>query len=411
LTIPSFIEHFEIKNRSPLMKLNQGQQEEVVAFTQQLVRAPGHSGDEQQTALLIEKKMRDLGYDEVFVDPYGSVVGVINGERPGPTLLFDGHTDVVPIHEPEHWHCEPYGGEVSDGKLMGRGSADMKGPIAAMVCAAAYLDRSAIAGTIIISASVAEEMIPGRALEKVLDEFPADAVIITEPTQLQMGFIEKGRCTVGMTVKGQIAHSSSPELGENAIYLAAKAIERIRDIPVRSHPLLGNEIRELVELRSEPSPGNGRVPDYCWGLWECRIIPGETEQVLLEKFVDSQKGTEWESKVSFQIETIDITCYTGEHLVGKDFMPAWEGDKKSGLYKQVEAAIEKSELPLKYWPVYYGCNALSSCGILGIPTVIFGPGDVALAHRPNEFVEVEELLKAAEIFRLIMELNGDYTYK
>jgi putative selenium metabolism hydrolase len=391
------------------MKLNQTQQEEILAFTQQLVRAPGHSGDEEQTALLIEKKMKTLGYDKVHVDPYGSVVGVIEGSQPGPTLLFDGHTDVVPIHEPELWHCDPYGGEVTDGKLMGRGSADMKGPVAAMIHAAAYIDRSALAGTIIVSASVAEEMIPGRALEKVLDKFPADAVVITEPTKLQLGFIEKGRCTVGMTVTGQIAHSSSPELGMNAIYIAVKAIERIKDIPIRSDPLLGNEIRELVEIRSEPSPGNGRVPDYCWGLWECRILPGETEQILLDKFISSQKGTDWEKRVSFQIETIDVACYTGEHLVGKDFLPAWKGDKESALYRQMEAAIEKSGIPVKYWPVYYGCNAFASRGLKGLPTVIFGPGDVALAHRPNEFIEIRDLLKATEIFGYIMELNGKYT--
>jgi putative selenium metabolism hydrolase len=391
------------------MKLNQTQQEEILAFTQQLVRAPGHSGDEEQTALLIEKKMKTLGYDKVHVDPYGSVVGVIEGSQPGPTLLFDGHTDVVPIHEPELWHCDPYGGEVTDGKLMGRGSADMKGPVAAMIHAAAYIDRSALAGTIIVSASVAEEMIPGRALEKVLDKFPADAVVITEPTKLLLGFIEKGRCTVGMTVTGQIAHSSSPELGMNAIYIAVKAIERIKDIPIRSDPLLGNEIRELVEIRSEPSPGNGRVPDYCWGLWECRILPGETEQILLDKFISSQKGTDWEKRVSFQIETIDVACYTGEHLVGKDFLPAWKGDKESALYRQMEAAIEKSGIPVKYWPVYYGCNAFASRGLKGLPTVIFGPGDVALAHRPNEFIEIRDLLKATEIFGYIMELNGKYT--
>jgi len=390
------------------MKLNRQQQEEVLAFAQQLVRAPGHSGDEKRSALMIEEKMRTLGYDQVHVDPYGSVIGIIGGSRPGPTLLFDGHTDVVPIHEPDQWHCDPHGGEVVDGKLMGRGSADMKGPLAAMIFAGSYIDRATTAGNIIISASVAEEMIPGRALEKVLDAYPADSVVIGEPTNLQIGFVEKGRCTVGMTVTGQIAHSSSPELGKNAIYYAMNAIDLIRSIPVRSDPMLGNEIRELVEIRSNPSPGNGRVPDYCWGLWECRILPNESERAILDKFINSQKGTEWENRVKFQIETIDIVSFTGKHLEGKDFLPAWEGNKDSGLYKQMEVAIKRSGIPLKYWPVYYGSNALASCGLRALPTVIFGPGDVALAHRPNEYLEIRDLWKATEIFGLIMELNGEY---
>lgn len=391
------------------MKINSKQREEILAFARQLIRVPGHSGDEKQSALLIEEKMKIFGYDQVHVDSYGSVIGIIEGSLPGPTLMFDGHMDVVPILEPDLWHCEPYGGEVLDGKLMGRGSTDMKGSLAAMIFAASFVDRTALAGTIIISASVAEEMIPGRALEKILDAYPADAVVVGEPTNLQLGYIEKGRCTIGMTVTGQISHSSSPELGKNAIYIANNAIDRIRNLPLGSDPLLGNEIIELVEIRSRPSPGNGRVPNYCWGLWECRILPGESEQTLLDRFINSQKGTEWEKRIQFQIETIDVASYTGKHLMGKDFLPAWEENKDSGLYRQFKAAIEKSGISLRYWPVSYGCNALASCGLREMPTVIFGAGDIALAHRPNEYIEICDLWKVMEIYILVMELNGKYT--
>ena len=396
-------------NQSLIMKINSKQQDEILAFAKQLIRTPGNSGDEEQTALLIEEKMKTLGYDQVHVDSYGSVIGIIEGSHPGPTFLFDGHMDVVPIHEPDLWHCEPYGGEVIDGKLMGRGSSDMKGPLAAMIMAASFVDRYALAGRIIVSASVTEEMMPGRALEKILDAYPADAVLVGEPTKLQVGYIEKGRCTIGMTVTGQVSHSSRPELGKNAIYIANNAIDRIRNIPTRSDPLLGNEIIELVEIRSQPSPGNGSVPNYCWGLWECRILPGESEQTLLDRFINSQKGSEWEQRIQFQIETIDVTCYTGKPLMGKDFLPAWEGNRDSGLYKQLKAAIEKSGLPLQYWPVSYGCNALASCGLKELPTVIFGPGDVALAHKPDEYIEIRDLWKATEIYMHVMELNGKHT--
>lgn len=390
------------------MKLNHIQQEEVLSFAQQLIRVPGTSGDEGQVASLVNQKMRELSFDQVHVDSYGSVIGTIKGSHPGQTLLFDGHMDVVPVREPDQWSCDPYGGIVSDGKLMGRGSADMKGSLAAMIYAASYLNRDEIAGTIIVSASVAEELIPGRALESILDTFPADAVIIGEPTELRLGFIEKGRCTIGMTAKGRVAHSSRPELGENAIYYAVNAIDRIKAIPLRTDSVLGKEVIELVEIRSTPSPGNGSVPDSCWGLWECRILPGENEQALLERFLNSQKDTNWQEKIHFAIETIDIPCYTGKHLVGKDFLPGWKGDEKSRLFRQVTAAIEKNGIPLINWPIPYGCNALASCGLRGIPTVVFGPGNVELAHRPNEYMEVRDLWKATEIFGSIMELNGAF---
>lgn len=390
------------------MKLDRTQQEEVLAFAQELVRIPGTSGNEGQVATLVNQKMRALGYDQVHVDSYGSVIGVVQGSRPGPTLLFDGHTDVVPIREPDQWSCNPYGGVVEDGKLMGRGATDMKGSLAAMICAASYIDRATIAGTIVVSASVAEELLPGRALEKILDEFPADAVVIGEPTELRLGFEEKGRCTIGMTAMGKVAHSSRPELGENAIYYAVNAIERIKAIPLRSDSTLGSEVIELVEIRSNPSPGNGSVPDHCWGLWECRILPGETEQAFLDRFKNCQKGTEWETKVRFRIEAIDVACYTGTHLVGKDFLPGWKGDTNSGINRQLEAAIEKCGIPLIHWPIPYGCNALASCGLRGLPTVVFGPGDVACAHRPNEYLEIRDLWKATEVFGSTMEFNGTF---
>jgi putative selenium metabolism hydrolase len=391
------------------MKLSRAQQEEVLTFAQQMIRIPGTSGNEGQVASLVSQKMSDLGYDKVHVDPYGSVIGLVEGSRPGPTLMFDGHTDVVPIREPDQWSCEPYAGEVIDGRLMGRGAADMKGSLAAMICAGAYIDRTAIVGTILVSASVAEEMMPGRALNHILGAFPADAVVIGEPTDLRLGFTEKGRCTIGMTAMGKVAHSSRPELGENAIYYAVNAIDRIKAIPLRSDAALGTEVIELVEIRSTPSPGNGSVPDRCWGLWECRILPGETEQALLERFARCQEDTDWEHKIRFEIETIDVACYTGEHLVGKDFLPGWKGDSNSGIQKQLEAAIEKCGIPLNHWPIPYGCNALASCGLRGLPTVVFGPGDVGLAHRPDEFLEVQDLWKATEIFGTAMELNGSAT--
>ncbi|MGD2163455.1 MAG: M20/M25/M40 family metallo-hydrolase [Anaerolineales bacterium] len=388
------------------MKLNHAQQEEVQTFAQQMIRIPGTSGNEGQVASLVNQKMDELGYDKVHVDPYGSVIGIIEGSRPGPTLMFDGHTDVVPIREPDQWSSKPYGGEVIDGKLMGRGAADMKGSLAAMIFAAAFIDRTAIAGKILVSASVAEEMMPGRALDHILDEFPADAVVIGEPTDLRLGVTEKGRCTIGMTAIGKVAHSSRPELGENAIYYAVRAIERIKEIAMRTDSDLGSEVHELVEIRSSPSPGNGSVPDRCWGLWECRILPGESEQTLMQRFVNCQKGTEWQQKISFAIETIEVECYTGEKLVGRDFLPGWKGDKKSQISKQMEAAITHCGVSLKYWPIPYGCNALVSCGLRGLPTVVFGPGDVGLAHKPDEYLELQDLWQATEIFGTAMELNG-----
>lgn len=214
------------------MELTRVRQEELIRFTQELVRCPGVSGDEGKTAAAVARQMTKLGYDKVEVDRWGNVIGTIRGARPGPTIVFDGHMDVVPIDMPELWEHEPYGGEISGGKMWGRGTVDMKGGLAASLCAAAFVDRANIAGTILVTGTVAEELMIGRGLGKILEERKVDAVMTCEPTGVnQLAVAGVGRTTVEMTVRGRVAHSSQPHLGDNAVYRAMDASERIRKMP------------------------------------------------------------------------------------------------------------------------------------------------------------------------------------
>jgi acetylornithine deacetylase/succinyl-diaminopimelate desuccinylase-like protein len=189
--------------------LTEDRQEEPIRFTQELVRCPGFSGDEAETAAAVARQMKKLGCDKVEVDRWGNVIGTIRGARPGPTIVFDGHMDVVPIGMPELWEHEPYGGEISDGKMWGRGTVDMKGGLAASLCAASFVDRANIAGTILITGTVAEELVFGWGLGKILEGRKVDAVITCEPTGVnQLAVAGVGRTTVEMTAHGLVAHSS-----------------------------------------------------------------------------------------------------------------------------------------------------------------------------------------------------------
>src|SRR5512143_3873622 len=109
------------------MELTKDRQEEIIRFTQELVRCPGFSGDEAETAAAVARQMKKLGYDQVEVDRWGNVIGTIRGSRPGPTIVFDGHRDVVPMGTPELGKQGPKGGETPDGKIGGGGAAKIKG--------------------------------------------------------------------------------------------------------------------------------------------------------------------------------------------------------------------------------------------------------------------------------------------
>ncbi|MCC6146539.1 MAG: M20/M25/M40 family metallo-hydrolase [Anaerolineaceae bacterium] len=391
------------------MKLNREREEEVIRFTQEMVRCPGFSGDESATAAVVARQMKKLGFDTVEVDRWGSVIGVRRGARPGPTFVFDGHMDVVPIHMPELWRCEPYGAEIADGKIWGIGTSDMKSGLAACLCAAAFVDRAEIAGTIVVTATVAEELMIGRGLGKILEGRKVDAVMTCEPTRAKrLAVAGVGRTTVEMSVHGLVAHSSQPHLGDNAVYRAMDASERIRKMPRRQDAFFGTDVIELVEIKSRPSPGNGSVPDHCWVLWECRLFPGETRETFLNRFHAAIKGFHGAEKVNLKIGRIVIDCYTGERLDCEDFLKAWTTPPEEPFRKLVEQALLQTGIQAE--PVIFrGCtNANISAGEMGIPSLVYGPGNLDLAHKPNEHVEIEELLLSVKAYGRMIELMDQY---
>lgn len=389
------------------MELTRAQEDEIIKFTQEMVRCPGFSGDESKTAYVVVNQMKKLGFDEVEVDKWGNVIGAIYGVSPGPTIVFDGHMDVVPVRNPELWDCDPYGGEISEGKIWGRGSADMKGGLASCLCSAAFVNRENISGKILITATVAEELMIGRGLGKILEGKRVDGVITCEPTgSNKLGVAGVGRTTIEMTVHGQVAHSSQPHLGDNAIYRAMDASERIRKMPRREDSFYGTDVIELVEMKSKPSPGYGSVPDYCWVLWECRLFPNETRAAFLKRFIKASEDFNRTEKIDFKIGRIAVDCYTGEHLDYEDFLEAWETPPEDTFRQFVENALKQTGIKVK--PIIFrGCtNVNISAGAMGIPSLIYGPGNLDFAHKPNEQLEIEELLLSAKAYgRIIENLN------
>ncbi len=388
------------------MKLSEEQYNEIIHFTQELVHYPGYSGDEENTANVVAKKMGALGYDDTIRDEWGNVIGIINGDNPGPTLLLDGHMDVVPIRMPELWKYPPYGAQIDDGKMWGIGTADMKGGLAAMVCSAGFVDRKRIHGQVIVSASVGEELLVGRALGKILDKNKVDAVIIGEPTDLKIAVAGVGRTTVEVVAHGKVSHSSRPDLGDNAIYRGIEVIEKIRSMRRKQHPLLGKEVIELVEVKSKPSPGNGSVPDYFWGLWECRIHPGENIDTLTSRFLDCIKDVTLIKKLDIHQGVVGINCYTGARLENIDYLPAWIIDREGPFLNFVKAIIKMSGLYPEHCIFPACCNINVSYGERKIPSILFGPGSLEHIHQPNEYIEISDLLQSATVYSNLIENYG-----
>jgi acetylornithine deacetylase/succinyl-diaminopimelate desuccinylase-like protein len=108
-------------------------EELLVSLCQEAIRIPSMSGHEKEVAGLLKKTMIDYGFDEVNIDKYGSVLGIIHGSRPGKTVLMDGHIDTVDVIDRDQWSHDPFAAEIDDGRIYGRGTSDMKGSVCAMI--------------------------------------------------------------------------------------------------------------------------------------------------------------------------------------------------------------------------------------------------------------------------------------
>ena len=201
--------------------LTQERKDTIVKLAQEMVQAKSYSGEEQDIVEVLKKNFDALGFDSYHVDKYGSIIGVIKGNKPGKKILFDGHIDTVPVTDETAWTQKPFGGEVVDGKLYGRGTSDMKGQTAAMIAASAFfahdVDRD-FAGEIHVAGVVHEEIFEGVAAREISQYVKPDYVVIGESSEMNLKIGQRGRGEVVIETFGKPAHSANPDKGINAVY-------------------------------------------------------------------------------------------------------------------------------------------------------------------------------------------------
>lgn len=373
----------------------------LIDFTQRLVRQPSLSGEEAAVIQIVIKEMQALGFDKVWVDKDGSAIGIVEGAQPGKTLLFDAHCDTVGIAPGSTWTRGPFGGEIIDGYIYGCGSADMKGALAAMVHAAASADKSKLCGTIVVSASVMEEVFEGGALKTVMDQVIPDYVVIGESSDLNLVHGGRGRAEIHLETIGKPSHSSSPHLGVNAVHLMMKVIEAVDQIKLSEHPRLGPAILALTDIISEPYPGYSVIPSRCKATYDRRLLLDETIEDVLGAI------TSLPALKNIPLNTIiaqgEHQTYTGAALRGTKFFPAWELDAKHSFVESALMGLHTSGLDPQLSTYRFCTNAAYSIGIAGIPTIGFGPGTEADAHVVDEHLSLEALEKAARGYKGIVE--------
>jgi succinyl-diaminopimelate desuccinylase len=376
--------------------------DELLAFARALIAAPSENpgGTEDEAAAVAAKILKELGAEpEVVRGEAGrpSVVASI-GTGEGPTLAWNGHLDTVPAGTRDTWDVDPFAGAVVDGRLMGRGACDMKGPIAAALAAAAALRRADVTlrGTLTFHL-VADEELAGIHGTKVLWEggrLTQDAAIVGEPSELAICLAERGGAWITATAYGAAAHGSQPHRGVNAITSMARFLLRLPEVlPDIEHPLCGRPTvnAALIEGGSAPNV----VPDRCAIDVDRRIVPGEDDPAaVLEPFLglaNDLRRADPEVDVRAEI---------------REWTPAAETPADAAIADAVRAATASVLGSAAADAGFTGItDARFYINEAAIPSVIFGPGSLSVAHAANEWVAVDELVLGARVYaRLFADL-------
>jgi putative selenium metabolism hydrolase len=370
-----------------------------------MIQCPSESGHEAAAATIARSVMERLGYDRVWIDAVGNVVGLIKGNGSG-TILLEGHLDTVGIGNRADWRFDPHGAVMEAGRMYGRGTSDMKCALMAMIYGAAdlILQKQSLAGDIVVAGVVCEEEFEGVAQGVILDQIKPDLVIIGEASELTIKIGQRGRAEVVVLTHGKSAHSSNPGAGINAVKKMTRLLGEIETMALPRDEFLGSAIIEVTDIHSEPYPGSSVIPSLCRATFDRRLLPGETEASVLapiKKMIQQLEAADPDFSAEVFLAQASQVCYTGETIEAKRFFPAWRFDADEGFVQQALAALGQAGLPQKISYYSFCTDGSQSAGTRDIPTLGFGPSRENLAHVVDEYVEIDQLEKARIGYRAI----------
>lgn len=379
---------------------------DILRFFREIVAIPSMNSNIEAVGQRIGAEMTKLGYDAVYVDKYGSIVGKIGS---GPKiLLYDTHIDTVGIGDPAQWEWDPFIGKVEDGLLYARGALDEKNSTPGMVYGLAFArDLGLLDGFTCYVLGNIEEWCDGVGCAAFHDweGVRPDFVVIGEPTNMKVYRGHKGRYELEVTCKGKSAHAASNYMGDNAVYKMLPVIDAISRLEETFTPdeFLGIGRITVTNIRSI-SPSNNAVPDECTIFIDRRITFGETKELVRQQIEAIIPAA---TKKDFEIRGLTYTepSHTGAVYEYEQYFPSWAFPEDHPL---VTAGRETMHA---LWPDTddfhgqgkwdFSTNGNYWAGKLGIPCIGFGPGNEIYAHAVNEHVPLADVVKATKFYGLL----------
>ena len=352
-------------------------------------------GNERECAEYIVDWFAERNIDAELVDePYPDrpQVGARVGEG-DPVLVLNGHIDVVPAGDIDQWTHDPYGAEVEDGDLYGRGSTDMKTGVAIAMLATADLadeiESGELDGSVVFHAAIGEETAEPGTKTLLEQGYDGDYGVVLEPTGMRTATSEKGLAWYELTVSGDPSHASRPDQGENAIQSARPVLDALatydEEVRTREDDLVGRAYSTVTMLKAGTK--ENVVPEQATITIDRRFLPDESveaidteiDDLLTEVAADSDGEVSWERTRTYESAAIDVDSPLAE------------------VFRRHSAEV--ADVPTDPWGIKASTDVRNFVNDANIEAITWGPGDISQAHTYDEHVDLSAAADGFEALR------------
>lgn len=373
-----------------------------IALLKEILAIPSVNGADNEGAVaeFIANYLKEKHID-AFVqqidETHANIIAKLEGKS-SETVVWNGHLDTVPYGNTEEWNTDPSIPVEKNGRIYARGASDMKSGLAAMVYLLGEIGESGEKPeqTILFLGTCDEEK-SGLGAEKILEEIDLSSgslLLIGEPTGCKLGVAQKGCIWAQLNISGKTSHGAYPEEGYNAVEYGMKIVCRIKKwVTEYEHRLLGTATAQVTMIQGGIAPN--MTPDFAEILLDIRIVPGISAEDVEKKIkkICREEVEETNGEVKFEVRI-------------KNARRAIEIAEEERWLKEFKAYFKQNGAETEE----IGINYFTDASILTkkeseIPVLLFGPGEPRLAHKPNEFVELEKYEKYIEILGEIFSIN------
>jgi len=378
--------------KEKFIELTNQYMDEIIKTASELIQINSQSTKEGEVAQYTVNKMKELGYDEVVVDAYGSVFGTIKGTGGGSSVMLNCHLDVVDEGDESKWKYPPYSGIIAEGKIWGRGASDTKGTFAIQLYTPIMLKRAGLLpkGDIVVAGVVSEEIAGFGAMMQTRDNFKlTDYAIIGEATENDLAIGCRGRFCAVVTITGKSCHASIPHMGKNPFDFLGKFLTELKTVKMGEDELFGASTMSVTNITSSEK-GTNIIPNEVVVYIDYRQSSADPEEIALAKIQEVIDRCKIDGiKVDLKALYFPLTTYTGFKGEGYQGEPPFSTSPNELYVQFCKKVLEEAvghPVKLKTWSFATDTGHYAA---KGVKCIGYSPAEIKFCHTTEDNIDIE----------------------